>query len=253
MYLCAAGDAHGALNRFYDNVLAFEDLLGLRFDWILHVGDFGIWPDPERIDRATRKHGDIGDFPAWLDEKRAAPRPTLFIKGNHEDFDWLDAQPAGPVLPGLFHLRNGHAMDLGTTGSEAIHVGGIGGCYGPSDYTRESRRLQGYAKRHYTFDEIEKLSSIPHVDIVLTHDAPKGFRFERHRNGRNFVSPAEGLDTLLTRTRPRVCFFGHHHTRVDGEVSGTRCIGLNIVGRPGHLVAFEMTPHESAWSILGEL
>lgn len=252
MYFCAAGDTHGALDRFYDNVLAFEQVLGLCFDWVLHVGDFGIWPEPARIDRATRKHGDIGDFPAWLEEERTAPRPTLFIKGNHEDFDWLDARPPGPVLPGLFHLRNGHVMDLGDADTGTIRVGGVGGCYGPSNYTRESRRLQSYAKRHYTFDEVEKLSSTARVDIVLSHDAPKGFLFERHRHGRSFVSPAEGLDAVLARTRPRVCFFGHHHTRVDGEVSGVRCIGLNLVGRPGHLVAFEMTPRESAWSMLGE-
>ena len=27
----------------YDDVLAFETSLGKRFDWVLHVGDFGIW------------------------------------------------------------------------------------------------------------------------------------------------------------------------------------------------------------------
>ena len=207
--------------------------------------------DPERIDRATRKHDDLGDFPTWLDDKHAAPRPTLFIKGNHEDFDWLDTPPAFPVLPGLFRLHNGHTMELGTTGSEAIRVGGIGG-YGPSHYPREARHLQDYAKRHYTFDEIQRLFNARRIDILLTHDASKGFQFDHHGQGRNFVGPAEGLDTLLARTRPRVCFSGHHHTRVDGEVSGTRCIGLNIVGRSSHLAAFEMTADESEWSILDE-
>ena len=40
--ICAAGDIHGAISRFYDDVLSFEISLGVTFDWVLHVGDFGI-------------------------------------------------------------------------------------------------------------------------------------------------------------------------------------------------------------------
>jgi hypothetical protein len=49
-----------------------------------------------------------------------------------------------------------------------------------------------------------------------------------------------------------VCFFGHHHTRIDAEVAGVRCIGLNAVGRPGNLVAVEFDERGPAWSVLGE-
>jgi len=40
MFICAAGDIHGAMDRLYDDVLAFEEALGVRFDCVLHVGDF---------------------------------------------------------------------------------------------------------------------------------------------------------------------------------------------------------------------
>lgn len=63
MFICAAGDVHGAMNRLYEDVLAFEGILGVRFDYVLQVGDFGIWPDASRIDRAARKHDGAGDFP----------------------------------------------------------------------------------------------------------------------------------------------------------------------------------------------
>jgi len=49
MIICAAGDIHGAMDRMYEDVLAFESALGVRFEWVLHVGDFGVWPDPKRI------------------------------------------------------------------------------------------------------------------------------------------------------------------------------------------------------------
>jgi predicted phosphodiesterase len=251
MLICAAGDIHGAMDRLYSDVLAFERRLGRRFDWVLHVGDFGIWPDPERTDRATRRHDGAGDFPVWLRENRPAPRRTVFIKGNHEDFDWLDARPQAEVLPGLFHLPNAQTFDL-TAEDGRVRVGGLGGCYGPSDYERRSDQLQGYAKRHYTRDEVERLAMADAVDIVLTHDAPAGIRFPRHRGGLGFVSPAMGLDAVLARTSPRICFFGHHHTRLDAEVHGVRCIGLNKVARPGNLVAVDIEPGRGDWALVGE-
>jgi predicted phosphohydrolase len=180
------------------------------------------------------------------------PRRTVFIKGNHEDFTWLDAQNNSEVLPGLIYLRNGFKVELGGSGRETVCVGGVGGCYGPSDYGRNSKTLQGYARRHYTHDEVERLSASKGVDIVLTHDAPAGVRFHRPRRDGSYVSQAAGLDVVLARVRPRVCFFGHHHTRVDAEVSGVRCIGLNKVGSPGNLVAVEFTPNGREWSVIGE-
>jgi Icc-related predicted phosphoesterase len=255
MLICAAGDIHGAMDRLYQDVLGFEASLGVRFDYVLHVGDFGIWPDPSRIDKATRHHDGAGDFPAWFKENRRAPRPTLFIKGNHEDFVWLDARRDAEVLPDLSYLRNGCTVDIqDEEGAGAIRIGGVGGCYGPSDYQRRSDQLRGYAKRHYTFDEIERLGDSGGVDILLSHDAPAGVRFERHGRGRGYVSEAAGLDVLLARVQPRVCLFGHHHTRVDAEVAGVPCIGLNKVAMPGNLVAIDMEPGPGrrGWSLLGD-
>jgi predicted phosphodiesterase len=247
--ICAAGDIHGAIDRLYEDVLSFEAALGVRFEWVLHVGDFGVWPDPNRIDKATKKHDGAGDFPVWFAERRTAPRKTLFIKGNHEDFDWLDAQsnPEGSatqVLPRLFYLPNGRTMDIGEAG-RSVRIGGVGGCFAPSDFDQSSKK--GYAKRHYTSDEIETLCKASAIDILLIHDAPAGVKLDQHR-----VSEAAGLDRLVAGTRPRVCFFGHHHTRIDAEVAGVRCIGLNKVRMPGNLVAIDFNPRGREWSILGE-
>ena len=43
----------------------------------------------------------------WWAERRSAPRRTLFIKGNHEDFVWLDEQPDPEVdrYPDIFDLE----------------------------------------------------------------------------------------------------------------------------------------------------
>jgi len=254
MLICAAGDIHGSVDRFYTDILAFEAELGMLFEHVLHVGDFGVWPDPSRLDKATRRHEGAGDFPTWLEQGREAPRPTIFIKGNHEDFVWLDKQPQGAVLDRLRYLRNGDVVDIeGTDGG--IRVGGIGGCYGPSDYERRTRSLQGYARRHYTREDVEALCSRGRLDVLLLHDAPGGVEIVKYRRDghhRRYVSEAAGLAEAIAVTRPRVCFFGHHHRRVDAEVAGVRCIGLNIVARPGNLVAIDVPARGRDWSVLGE-
>jgi hypothetical protein len=94
------------------------------------------------------------------------------------------------VLPGLTYLRNGCEIELEGSVGETICGGGIGWCYGPSDYGRNSKTLQGYAKRHYTHDEVEQLAASRSVDVVLMHDTPAGVCFQRHRRGAGYVSQA---------------------------------------------------------------
>lgn len=246
---CAAGDVHGALDRLYADVLAFEAALGETFDHVLHVGDFGIWPDPDRLDRATRAHEGAGDFPRWFATQTPAPRPTVFIAGNHEDFEFLHALRGDEVLPGLRYLRSGDVTVL----DGDVRVGGIGGCYGPSDYERPTRTLEGGARRHYTREQAEGVTRHGRIDVLLLHDAPAGTRFtKRLPSGafQSYVSAGAGLGDAVARTRPKACFFGHHHQRLDTEVAGVRCVGLNAGGRPGNLVAFSLDADGSA--IVGE-
>lgn len=236
---CAAGDIHGALDRLYADVFAFEAALGETFAQVLHVGDFGIWPDPDRVDRATRAHDGAGDFPRWFAERAPAPRPTLFIAGNHEDFEFLGTLRGDEVLPGLRYLRSGEATHLVGGG----RVAGIGGCHGASDYAIPTKKPQGGARRHYTREQVERVGTHGRIDVLLLHDAPAGTRLARRLPSgalQPYVSEAAGLGDAVARTRPRACFFGHHHQRLDTEVSGVRCIGLNVVGRPGNLVAFTL-------------
>ena len=88
--------------------------------------------------------------------------------------------------------------------------------------------------------------------MLLVHDAPKGVTFERHRKGAGYVSEVLGLDTVLERARPQVCFFGHHHTRMESSVASVPCLGLNKVPMPGCLVAGELSGPRRQWRLLAD-
>jgi hypothetical protein len=90
------------------------------------------------------------------------------------------------------------------------------------------------------------------VDVLLTHDAPAGVVFPRHWRGFNWPSEAAGLDDLVRGIRPRICFFGHHHTRLDSQIDGVSCFGLNKVGMPGNLLAVNMFECGRGFTVVGE-
>jgi predicted phosphodiesterase len=226
MLICAAGDTHGKIDRLYAEVTAFERSLGRSFDVVLHVGDFGIWPDPTRVDRATRMHGDAGDFSAWYAKRRRAPHRTIFIKGNHEDFAFLEALVGTEVLPNLHYLRNGTTMDL-----DGLRVAGLGGCYSEQDSDEPRMRRGSPSPSHYTREEVKAMSG--QIDVLLTHDAPGGVELG------GYVSKGAGLRALIERKRPKIVFFGHHHVAVRTEIAGVPVVGLALVDLPGWLVAWD--------------
>jgi hypothetical protein len=58
--------------------------------------------------------------------------------------------------------------------------------------------------------------------------------------------PAGEIRGAVERTQPRICSFGHHHTRLDGQLAGAPRVGLNKGQYGGGLVAVErfvVTPH----------
>ena len=80
MSVYITGDTHGDFQRF--TTRNFPQLKGMnRDDYIIITGDFGgVWAG-EQVDRH-----DLD----WLEDK---PFTTLFVDGNHENFDLLNAYP----------------------------------------------------------------------------------------------------------------------------------------------------------------
>ena len=243
--ICAVGDTHGRLDEMYRIVAELEEQLGRFVDFVVQVGDFGFWPDPNAVDAPTLRHGGAGDFPRWLAEGRSAPRPTVAIAGNHEDFHFLADLPPRPseVLGGLTYLPSGqvHTVELP---DGPLRIGAVGGCYGPSDFPREV--LHGLRRRHFNEAQlrscVSRAAAVGGLDLLLLHDAPAGPMTgfpPPGRSPRSFRGQSEELGRLVGQVRPALCLHGHFHARFERRVSGVRTVGLAQVAAPGCAIVFE--------------
>ncbi len=226
----------------YAAVEALESEVGRRVACVVHVGDFGVWPDPDHLDEATERHGDNGGFRKLL-RAGSVPRKTVFIAGNHEDFDYLAKRRFNRLIDGLEFLPWGEVVTVEHEG-ESVRIGGIGGCYSSKDYPRE--RLHGWSRRHYTESDLRRLirNADEGIDILLVHEPPSGEVTECHAppgmGRRTWRLQGEGQAELVAQLRPRVCFSGHIHARTERRIAGVRVVGLHKVPIRGSCLLFEM-------------
>ena len=101
------GDTHGDwINRL--NVDSFPEQKEMtKDDYVIICGDFGIWDNSKREKYNLR----------WLDDK---PFTTLFVSGNHENYDILDSLEMSEWHGGLvnfvrksvIHLMRGQVFNI---------------------------------------------------------------------------------------------------------------------------------------------
>jgi hypothetical protein len=194
------GDSHGNLRFMWQMATEWQDRTGIKLDWIFQVGDFGIWPTLDRIDTETLDHAEkhgyskkeaFGDFQDVFLGEYEIPIPTYFIRGNHEDQEFLMTYErqlmrqhpedylnrSALICPNLHYLPDGHVITL-----DNVRIAGWGGQWASGtwgmDYwgdPRAERNHNGYAKRlnHMTRDRFERLIRTQ-FEVLVTHDVPVG-------------------------------------------------------------------------------
>ncbi len=236
MSVYVTGDCHGGFQRF--TTRNFPQLKGMdRGDFVIVAGDWGgVWAG-EQVD---------GHRLDWLEAK---PFTTLFVDGNHENFDLLNAYPeqmwhggkVHMVRPHVLHLMRGQVFDINkltwfTMGGAASHdiEDGILDPAAP-DFERRywlMRRMNARFRvlgRSWWPEEMpseaeyaEAEASLERagwcVDCVLTHCAPTsvtraidpGYQPDRL---------TDFLETVRQRCQFSQWFFGHYHINrvIDGQ------------------------------------
>ena len=101
------GDTHGDwMSRLRTNAFPEQKEM-TKDDYVIVCGDFGIWHDTNQ-ERHNLK---------WLDDK---PFTTLFVDGNHENFDRLYTMPVSEwnggnvhfICPHVIHLMRGQVFKI---------------------------------------------------------------------------------------------------------------------------------------------
>lgn len=222
------GDLHGKID------LMFAKLQPHSPDVVIQVGDFGTYVDPQRMDKATRKHGGLGDFPDYYNGNKRFPIPTFFIKGNHEDFDIIE-EIKEEAIPNLYHMSNGNVYDF-----DELRVGALGGNYSPARYSldRNHPKLQQSRRKHFNHQDISDLETDGAIDIIVSHDCPLGSGMVgRHGND----CGSQEITDLVHKIHPKMIIHGHYHRYSHSDIGNTQVLSLGkIDGRDSSIFILDI-------------
>lgn len=141
MAIFITGDTHGYFTRFKKEIF-YEQSELTKKDYVIICGDFGgVW------DGSANEQYWLN----WLEQK---PFTTLFVSGNHENFDLLTKYPAENwrggkarrVRPSVIHLMRGQIYNL--QGKTFFTMGGArshdisGGILEPDDPQFKKKRRE---------------------------------------------------------------------------------------------------------------
>jgi len=85
MIIAFFGDTHGELKLMWQIAQEWQERTGSSLDYIVQVGDLGVYPGPDRLDPPTIKHAKkhgyslkkaVGDFPEVYSEEYKIPITT---------------------------------------------------------------------------------------------------------------------------------------------------------------------------------
>ena len=222
------GDTHGNYRKLNTQIFPEQKEM-CKTDYVIVCGDFGIWKDDH-----TQKY-----WLQWLDEK---PFTTLFVDGNHENFDLLATYPITDwnggkvqfISKSVIHLMRGEIYNI--DGKTFFTMGGASshdisdGILEPTspDFKLNKKKLDKqnamYRVNHISWwkeelpsddeyknalDNFEKYDF--KVDYIISHSAPThivdvlGGGLYQNDRLTNF------FEDMSIRVSFDYWFFGHYH------------------------------------------
>ncbi len=222
------GDTHGDFSRF--NTKFFPEQKAMtKDDFVIVCGDFGLWEESK-------------EQAYWLDWLEAKPFTTLFVSGNHENYDLLKQFPvrtwhggqAQFIRPSVIHLMRSQVFEL--DGLRFFTMGGAschdiqGGVLEPGapDFQQQLKRARllglPFRVNHVSWWKEELPSAEEYaearrnmdicgwdVDCVVTHCCPTALLSTVGDASYRTDHLTDFLEELRERLAFRWWFFGHYH------------------------------------------
>lgn len=241
----ATGDTHGDIRRFSSKVF-FEQKELTKDDYVIILGDFGLVWD---------WRGESGEERNWLDWLEKKPFTTLFIDGNHENHDRLDALPVEVwnggkihrIRPSVIHLMRGQVYHIDRF--SFFSFGGArshditDGILEPGDprikIWGRRNKLFRINKREWWNREMPSIQEMEEgrrnllehswkVDYVLTHCAATDTAEQIAPDGGAADPLTDYLQEIKEHLKYNAWLFGHYH--VNAEVNRNEiCLFEQIV------------------------
>lgn len=228
------GDTHKDFHRLTNG--NFPECQGMtKDDYVIILGDFGgVWNKEE--------DGEEKFWFNWLEER---PFTTLFVDGNHENFDRLLNYPekewnggiVNEIRPSVLHLKRGYIFNI--DGRKCFAFGGakshdiqdgileVGDDRikkWRKDYTRMFRinHVSWWKEEEPSKEEMDLgIKTLEennwNVDFVFTHDCPTSDLFQLYHFLDKSGLPVESyeltnyLEEIKVKLNYKKWFFGHHH------------------------------------------
>ena len=239
------GDIHGRIALMYTVALLWQKETGRQLAGLIQVGDMGAYPNPLMIDNATKAYSkqdsdELGfsNFCKFTPEAKTfldniySPC-TYFIRGNHEDFNFLShfKDPAA-VDPWnkIYYIPDGKFIKLKLSNLRNLTIGAFGGIP-PATETKmrgknskekyKKSKLKSLTDPRFFNEDFSKQVFIQpdRLDILVTHAGPQ---FRQLKEGSTLITK------LAERIQPKIHVFGHHHKIIGPTMGpgGSLTIGL---------------------------
>lgn len=226
------GDCHGNFERFNSRIFPEQKEM-TKDDFVIICGDFGgVW----------NKDGESQEETMALDWLEYKPFTTLFVDGNHENFDRLYDYPVEEwhsgnvhkIRPSVIHLMRGQVFVI--DGKKIFTFGGAsshdidGGILEPSDpdYKKKKKKLdrgwKPYRIHHLSWWEQELPSEAEmeegrrnlencgnEVDFVVSHCCASSTLATFSQGMFKPDSLTAYLEDIRQKIQFKKWFFGHYH------------------------------------------
>lgn len=221
MAVYLTGDTHNVVD--VDKVVRFDASGLTRGDYLIILGDFGfIWtPEQEEYLEDNELADARRSDERWLDWFESKPYTTLWIDGNHENFDLLETYPIREWHGGrvqcirehVIHLMRGEIYDI-----DGRSFFAMGGAYSADKDRRTPgsswwpQEVPSQKERDYAECQLEKHGW--KVDYVLSHAAPSSTLRDIDPDWPPMLIPdeyTEWLQSVADKLSFTRWFHGHYH------------------------------------------
>lgn len=197
-----------------------------KSDYLIIAGDFGlIW----------REDGTFKWWKKWFDDKNFT---TLFVDGNHENYNLLEQYPivdkfggkVGKISDSIYHLKRGELYEI--DGKKIFTFGGAESIDKESRIREVNwwlREMPSYDEMHYGLNKLE-LNNFD-VDIIITHSCPQSIKNQLTSNKEATMLERyfENIKEFLKEKDNTYYkwYFGHFHQ--DKRIENFRALFNDIV------------------------